>query len=410
MNIVIVGHIDHGKSTIIGRLLADTGSLMEGKLEQIKSYCARHAKDFEYAFVLDSLKGERSQGITINASRIAFKSEKRKYLIIDAPGHSTFLKNMVSGASHAEAALLVIDAGEGIQENSLRHAHILSILGIKQVAVVINKMDLVDYSEDVYNSIRDEYTAFLEKLNLFPMYFIPVSGKCGDNIAESSTNLGWYHGLTILEALDSFETRDDYARAPLRMPVQDIYKFTRLNNKRIIAGRIETGELSVGEEVVFYPSKNRSCIKTIEGFNETPKTKVSAGCSTGITLDKQIYVSRGEIMTTANVQPLHVSSELKVVLIWMGKEDCQKNKEYILKLGATSVPCQLGRVDKVINTSDLSVDNKDYVGCYEVAECSLLLDKPIAHDIIDEFTVTSRFVLVDQYDISGGGVIMQGKG
>src|SRR3989338_2455357 len=179
MNVVIVGHVDHGKSTLVGRLLADTGSLPKGKLEAVKAACERNAKPFEYAFLLDALKDEQSQGISIDTARSFFKSKKRDYIIIDAPGHIEFLKNMITGAARAEAALLIIDANEGIKENSKRHGYMLSFLGIKNVAICVNKMDLVKYSQDVFNHIKTEYTEFLAEVNLEPAYFIPVAAMEG---------------------------------------------------------------------------------------------------------------------------------------------------------------------------------------------------------------------------------------
>src|SRR4051812_26591487 len=206
LSLVVVGHVDHGKSTIIGRLLADTGSLPDGKLEQIRELCARTARPFEYAFLLDALKDERSQGITIDSARVFFPSAKRTYVIIDAPGHIEFLKNMVSGAARAEAAFLVIDAKEGIQENSRRHGYLMGMLGIRQVAVLINKMDLVGYDERTYQALVTEFSGFLAQAGVTPAGFIPVSGASGDNLTRRSTIMGWYGGPTALEMLDGFRT------------------------------------------------------------------------------------------------------------------------------------------------------------------------------------------------------------
>jgi bifunctional enzyme CysN/CysC len=205
MNVVIAGHVDHGKSTIIGRLLADTASLPEGKLEQVKETCRRNSKPFEYAFLLDALKDEQAQGITIDSARCFFETEQRRYIILDAPGYIEFLKNMVTGAARAEAALLVIDADEGIQENSRRHGYMLSMLGIKQVTVLVNKMDLVDYSQEVFDEIVEEYTEFLHQIDIEADSFVPVSGMEGDNIASLSEQTPWYEDETVLEVLDSFE-------------------------------------------------------------------------------------------------------------------------------------------------------------------------------------------------------------
>src|SRR3989339_474219 len=256
MNIVIVGHVDHGKSTVIGRLLADTGSLPEGKLEFVKQMCFKNAKPFEYAFLLDALKDEQSQGITIDTARCFFKTKKRDYIIIDAPGHIEFLKNMITGAARAEAALLVIDAKEGVRENSRRHGYLLSMLGVKQVAVCVNKMDLVDYSQEVFTSIKNEYQEFLDRIGVTPMNFIPLSARNGDNIIVKSDKMPWHSGMTILETVDSFARELDHIKKPFRFPVQDIYKFTETgDDRRIIAGRIETGSIKVGDEGVCLPSE-----------------------------------------------------------------------------------------------------------------------------------------------------------
>jgi bifunctional enzyme CysN/CysC len=257
LNLVIAGHVDHGKSTIIGRMLADTDSLPEGKLEQVKETCRKNSKPFEYAFLL-------------------------QYIILDAPGHIEFLKNMVTGAARAEAALLVIDASEGVKENSRRHGYMLSMLGIKQIAVVVNKMDLVDYDQDTYQKIVEEYTEFLAEIGLEAETFIPVSGMLGDNVADKSENMDWYQGQTVLEQLDSFENEALPHNKPFRMPVQDVYKFTKGgDDRRIVAGTVGAGELNIGDEVVFYPSGKKSTVKSIEGFAEDKQHKVKVGKATG---------------------------------------------------------------------------------------------------------------------------------
>jgi len=312
MNIVIVGHVDHGKSTLMGRLLSDTGSLPEGKLEQVKETCRRNSKPFEYAFLLDALKEERSQGITIDAARCFFKTKKRDYIILDAPGHIEFLKNMITGASRAQAALLVIDAKEGVQENSRRHGYMLSMLGIKQIAVIINKMDLVNYEEEVYEKVNKEYTEFLNIINITPKFIIPVSAFRGDNVIEKSENMPWFHGLSILEVLDHFECEKEEADQVFRMPVQDVYKFTKNgDDRRIIAGTIATGKMGSGDGVVFYPSGKKSHIKSIEEFHANPLEIVKAGKAVGFTLTEQIYITRGELMTIERQMKPKVASRIQ---------------------------------------------------------------------------------------------------
>ena len=202
LSVVITGHVDHGKSTVIGRLLADAGGLPEGKLDQLRGECERNAKPFEYAFLLDALRDEQAQGITIDAARVFFKTAQRRYMIIDAPGHVEFLKNMITGASRAEAALLVIDAKEGIKENSRRHGYLLSVLGISQILVLVNKMDLVAYQRAPFEETVAEYAGFLDQIGVHAAQFIPVAAQPGDNIARRSDRLAWYAGPTVLEALD----------------------------------------------------------------------------------------------------------------------------------------------------------------------------------------------------------------
>jgi bifunctional enzyme CysN/CysC len=278
LQIVIGGHVDHGKSTIIGRLLADTGSLPDGKLAQIREFCLRTARPFEYAFLIDALKDERAQGITIEAARVFFQTPVRDYLIIDAPGHIEFLKNMVTGASRADAALLVIDAHEGIQENSRRHGHLMAMMGLRHVAVLVNKMDLVGFGHARFTQIEAEFRAFLHQVGVRPSHVIPVAGRDGDNIAARSARLPWYRGPTVREALEAFPAAQPEIDGPFRMPIQDVYKFTNGgDDRRIIAGTVLTGRARLGDELVFYPSGKRSAIKTFEAFNRPPQVAAGAG-------------------------------------------------------------------------------------------------------------------------------------
>ncbi|TLU57667.1 MAG: GTP-binding protein, partial [Chlorobium sp.] len=301
MNIVIVGHVDHGKSTVIGRLLADTGSLPRGKLESVKENCRRNSKPFEYAFLLDALKDEQSQGITIDMARCFFKTAQRDYIIIDAPGHIEFLKNMITGASRAESALLVIDIDEGIKENSKRHGHMVAMLGVKHVTVLVNKMDLAGFSQEAFEKLKAEYSDFLARIKVTPVSFIPVSAREGDNIATISERMPWYKGVSVLEQLDLFTSDKELQEKPFRFPVQDIYKFTRSNDdRRIVAGTVAAGSVKVGDEVLFLPSGKQSAIHSVESFNTLPKEAAKVGEATGFTLTTQIYVRPGELMVKAS--------------------------------------------------------------------------------------------------------------
>ena len=409
MSVVFVGHVDHGKSTVIGRLLADTDSLPDGKLEQVRLECKRNASPFEYAYLIDALKDERAQSITIDAARVFFKSQKRNYIIIDAPGHIEFIRNMVTGASRAEAAILVIDAHEGVMENSRRHGYLLWMLGIKQIVVLVNKMDLVDYGQDVFESVTREYSAFLNEIGMQPLTYIPVSGREGDNIAHISENMPWYAGDTVLTALDRFQKAASLEDKPFRMPVQDVYKFTSFgDDRRIVAGTIVSGQMKVGDEVIFYPSTKRSKVKTMEGFSGAPTDSVTSGEAVGFTLNEQIYIQRGEVAALAQEAPPQVSSRLRVSLFWLGKKAMLPKKQYILKLGMARVKVQIEEILRVIDASDVTISaQKDRIELHDVAECILSLHWAIAFDLSESMTDTGRFVIVDDYEICGGGIVLE---
>ena len=409
MNIVIVGHVDHGKSTVIGRLLADTGTLPKGKLESVKENCRKNSKPFEYAFLLDALKDEQSQGITIDMARCFFKTAARDYIIIDAPGHIEFLKNMITGASRAESALLVIDIDEGIQENSKRHGQMVSMLGVKQVTVLVNKMDLVDFREEVFEKLKADYSDFLAQIKVKPVSFIPVSAREGDNIATLSDRMPWYSGATVLEQLDRFTSDKQLQDKPFRFPVQDIYKFTRKNDdRRIVAGTVAAGSVSVGDEVLFLPSGKQSAIQSVESFHTTPKKLATTGEAAGFTLTTQIYIRPGELMVKPSEPLPEVGTRFRVNIFWVGRAPMILQKEYKLKLGSARASVKLAEICNTLDASDLSYSNhKKQLDCRDVGECILETSRPIAFDPASASETTGRFVLVDNYEITGGGIVLE---
>lgn len=411
MSIVIVGHVDHGKSTVVGRLFADTGSLPEGKLDAVRKECARTGKPFEYAFLLDALTDEQDQGITIDTARSFFKTAKRDYIIIDAPGHIEFLKNMISGAARAEAAVLVIDAKEGVRENSRRHGYLLSMLGVRKIIVAVNKMDLAGRDESHFKKIEAEFRAFLKSIGApDPERFIPISALHGENLATRSREMAWYRGPTLLEALDQFEKAPAKTDCPLRLPVQAIYKFvSQGDDRRIVAGRIESGRVNVGDRVVFSPSNKSSQIKSIEAFNAPSRQRIEAGWSTGFTLTEEIYITRGELMSHESAPPL-VSTRFRANMIWLGKKPFEKAKDYKLKIHTQAVPVRLLEIKKVVDASDTGkVMDRQQVNRHDVADVVLETRQPIAFDDISQGEATARFVLVDGYDIAGGGIIVSAE-
>ncbi|MBI2924675.1 MAG: adenylyl-sulfate kinase [Verrucomicrobia bacterium] len=407
LKIVIVGHVDHGKSTFVGRLFYDTGSLPEGKLEQLQKVSERRGVPFEWANLMDALQSERDQNITIDTAQIWFRTPKRQYVIIDAPGHKEFLKNMVTGAANAEAALLLIDAQEGVQENSRRHGYLLNLLGIRQIAVLVNKMDLEHYSQARFDQIELEYRAWLKTIHVEPKVFIPIAAKHGDNIASRSPNTPWWQGPTVVETLDEFKVTELPDDQPLRFPIQDVYRF---DERRILAGRIESGTLRVGDRLLFCPSNKVSTVKSIERWNAPPSDSASAGESIGVTLTEQIFVERGAVAAHEDSPPYELT-RFKARLFWMGRNPFRKGKTYKLKLATQELDCEIDAIDRVIDASSLATvtraADEQFVGRYEVGEVALRTKRPVAFDTHSDIIPTGRFVIVDGFDVSGGGIVAE---
>jgi bifunctional enzyme CysN/CysC len=405
LKIVIVGHVDHGKSTFVGRLFHDTGSLPEGKLEQLQKIAERRGVPFEWANLMDALQSERDQNITIDTAQIWFSTKKRQYVIIDAPGHKEFLKNMITGAANAEAALLLIDANEGIQEQSRRHGYLLNLLGIRQIAVLVNKMDLQGYARERFEQIEADYRAFLKTIGVEPKLFIPMSAKNGDNIASLSKNMPWWRGPTVLAALDEFKVTDRPDNQPLRFPIQDIYRF---DDRRILAGRVEAGTLKVGDRLLFSPGNKTSTVKTIERWNAPASASASAGESIGITLTEQVFVERGAVAAVETAPPYELS-RFRAKLFWLGRKPFAMGKTYKLKLATQEVECGIESIEKVIDASTLETisraHNEIFVGRHEVAELTIRTKRPVAFDAHSEIVPTGRFVIVDGFEVAGGGIV-----
>lgn len=405
LKIVIVGHVDHGKSTLVGRLLHDTGAWPQGKLEELQRAAERRGLPFEWANLMDALQAERDQNITIDTAQIWFQTAKRQYVIIDAPGHKEFLKNMVTGAASAEAALLLLDAREGVQENSRLHAYLLHLLGLRQIAVLVNKMDLADYSAARFARLESEYGAWLGTAGIHPRVFIPIAARHGDNLAARSPKMPWWRGPTVLEALDDFKISVPPDGQPLRFPIQDVYRF---DARRILAGRVESGTIRVGDKLLFSPTDKTSTVKTIERWNAPPASSASVGESIGITLAEQIFVGRGVVAVHETAPPFELSS-FKAHLFWLGRDAFKTGRIYKLKLATQEVECALESIERVIDAATLGrvarQENELFVGRHEVAEVTLHTRRPIAFDVHAELPATGRFVIVDGFEVAGGGII-----
>jgi bifunctional enzyme CysN/CysC len=403
MKIVIVGHVDHGKSTLVGRLFHDTDSLPDGKFEQIQALCKKRGMQFEWSFLMDALQAERDQEITIDTSQIWFKTDKRNYVIIDAPGHKEFLKNMISGAAMSDAALLIIDAKEGVKEQSKRHGYLLHLLGIRQITVAVNKMDLVNYSEKEFNKIEKEYRAYLKEIGVEPTDIIPIAARDGDNIATRSAHMDWYKGPVIIEALDRFKRKPELNELPLRLPIQDVYRFDE--HKRIFAGRIESGTIRVGDELVFSPSNKTSKVSSIEFWNADKEwSEARAGHCIGITLEEQIFVERGEIASLKKDAPV-LTNLFRARIFWLGKEPLEVGKRYTMKINTSEYKVEVREIEQVVSTDDLSRAKSVVVAKNDVAEVVLRVRGLAALDEFEDNQKMGRFMLMDGYDVAGGGII-----
>jgi bifunctional enzyme CysN/CysC len=407
LRVVFVGHVDHGKSTLIGRILHDTGSLPEGKVDEITKACAAEGMEFEFAFLLDALLEEQKQNVTIDTTEIPFRTARRRYAIIDAPGHKEFLKNMITGASRADAAILVISADEGVREQSRRHAYLLSMLGVKHVIVVVNKMDLVDYSEKRFREIEQEYRKFLSELGLDARTFVPASAKEGENVARASMKMKWYCAASVLEALDLLGPQERDIDLPLRFCVQDVYRF---DGRRIIAGRIETGTLRVGDQLVFSPANKSSVVATIERWNARENNVPAvAGDSTGITLSEQIFVERGYVASRENETPIE-ANRFHADLFWIVREPLRVGHLYNLRLATQDVKCEVVSIERVMDSSTLESksDGREQLERNEIGRLTIQTRGRLVIDNHERIPNLGRFVIIDDGQICGGGTIFGG--
>ncbi|TMK52451.1 MAG: adenylyl-sulfate kinase [Alphaproteobacteria bacterium] len=403
VRIVIVGHVDHGKSTLVGRLLHETKRLPEGKLEMLKAVSARRGMPFEWSFLLDALQTERDQGITIDTTQIRFRTGSRDIVLIDAPGHAEFLRNMITGASQADGAVLIIDALEGVRDQTRRHGYLLHLLGVKQVAVVVNKMDRVDFSADRFNEISDEISAHLTDLGMTPTAVIPISARDGDGVAERTPRTRWYQGPTVVEALDALEPARPLEALALRLPVQAIYKF---DDRRIVAGRIESGHLAAGDEIVIMPAGKIAKIKTVESWPLTPvQGKQGAGRSVGITLDRELFVERGDVISHAGSSPRD-TRRLRARIFWLHDKPLANGEQILVRLGTRESRATVVRIEKAVDPGELSSIENESIAKNHVGEIDISLAQPIAADSYSDNPRTGRLVIEVAGRIAGGGLVL----
>ncbi len=407
LNLVVVGHVDHGKSTLIGRLLFDTNSVEDGKIERLQAAAKAEGMEFEYAFLLDALLEEQAQNITMDTTRVPFSTPRRAFTIIDAPGHKEFLKNMITGAASADAAILIVDAKEGLREQTRRHGFLLSLLGLKQIVVAVNKMDLVNYDQKVFDRISAELGEFLGRLGAKPTHFVPISAKRGDGLIKASENLPWYKGPALLEALEQFRATPPIQGAPLRLSVQDIYRF---DARRIVAGMVEAGQVSAGDPIEFHPGGKRSRVKTIENWPATApgvgQGPVGAGRAVAITLEDELFVERGQIGAPPGDTPTE-AHVFTARIFWLHAEPLKVGELVPLRLGTQQGEARLVAIQRTLDATTLesSTGPASEVKRHEVAEIRLRVRRPIACDAGGRIPSLGRFVLMRGRRIAGGGVI-----
>jgi len=400
--IVIVGHVDHGKSTLIGRLLYDTGCLPTDKYSEIQKSSEMLGRIVEFAFVMDCLEEERSRGITIDTTQTFFKTPKRRYVIIDAPGHKEFLKNMITGSSQAEAALLIIDSFEGVRDQTKRHAYILGMLGLKQVCVLLNKIDLVNYSQDKFLELKAEITDFLNKLNVHPNFILPISAIHGDNVATPSKKISWFEGPTVLQALDTFQELK-VEEKPLRLPIQDSYT---IEGKKILVGRVEAGHVRKGDSIYLLPGKKEVEVKNIEKFLEKDVTIANFEESIGIRLTGRHPAKRGQILT-ADLSST-ITDKIKANIFWMDPAGYQTGDTLLFRCVTQEVPCRIEKIYRRFDPASMEFteENASSIRSAEVADILIRLNKKVVVDPFNEIPEMGRFVLEKDGRPVAGGIIL----
>jgi len=411
LRIITVGHVDHGKSTLLGRLLYDTQSLSHEQLVSLHAASAAEGKELELAFVLDAFLEEQAENITMDITQIPFRTAERHYVMMDAPGHKEFLKNMLTGASSAEAAILLVSIVDGLQEQTRRHLQLLSLLGINQVIVVINKLDLIDFSQEAFEQASHLTQQLFEEWSLPVPQIIPTAASLGENIASLSSQMPWYQGQTVLQSLDALTPRISLKTAPLRFVIQDIYPSGKFP---LVVGHVESGSLSLSEELVFWPQgsqQRRTSVRSIEewGASSSPQCAF-AGESIAITLEDSIFVQRGDIASNPQELPLQ-RNDLSIRLFWLEAMPLLMDQEMFLQLGTQRIPgrvtCIENRLDP--NTMTLIVRSPRSLHQHEVADVRFHVCQPLVFDYYEELPATGRVTITNEKGLVGAGIIIRQK-
>ncbi len=401
LKIVIAGHVDHGKSTLIGRLLHDTGSLPPGKAEELEAMSRKRGMDLEWSFVLDALQTERDQAITIDTTRVWFKWKNRRYAIIDAPGHREFVRNMLSGAAEADAAVLVVDVAEGVSEQTKRHAQLLQMLGIRQIVAVLNKMDSVQYDVDVFDRVTIECDRLLAGLGLQARAMIPLCARDGDNLVTMSSNMPWYSGPTVIDVLDEFQPLQPPVDGPVRIRVQDVYRF---DGTRVAVGRIEAGGVAVGDKVLLSPMGSVATVRSIERWNEPQRDIAFAGESVGLTFEEPVFVNRGDVISHELQAPV-LDYGFRAACFWLAETPPVVGEQLTVEFGPTTARVAITAIESVTDSASLERLSVDAVPRYAIVQLRLRSSALLPLDDHASLPASSRLVLMRGRDLVAGGIV-----
>jgi bifunctional enzyme CysN/CysC len=411
LRLLTAGSVDDGKSTLIGRLLNDSKRLYDDQLATLirdSKRVGNAGEEIDYALLMDGLKAEREQGITIDVAYRYFSTSKRKFIIADTPGHEQYTRNMVTGASTAHLAIVLIDARKGVITQTKRHSFLISLLGIKHVIVAINKMDLEDYSEDVFNSIRDEYLEFTTRLQIPDIQFVPLSALKGDNIVDSGSNMPWYHGPTTMNLLETIPATADRNFVDFRFPVQMV---SRPNlDFRGFAGRLSSGIIRKGEEVVALPSGQSSKVKSIETLGEQVDFAFPPQ-SIMLTLEDEIDISRGDMLVRTNNQP-HIERHFEAMLVWMDEKALDLNQQFIIKHTTQKVKARIDEIRYAIDVNTLQRGEAETFELNQMGRVVLTSSRPLFFDSYRKNRQTGSFILIDPltHNTSAVGMIIDRLG
>ncbi|MFT5472535.1 MAG: bifunctional enzyme CysN/CysC [Candidatus Promineifilaceae bacterium] len=408
LRFLTAGSVDDGKSTLIGRLLYDSKMIYEDQLAAVVKDSAVHGTtntDFDPALLTDGLKAEREQGITIDVAYRYFSTDRRKFIIADTPGHEQYTRNMATGASTCNLAIILVDARYGVLEQTRRHSFIASLLGIKHLVIAINKMDLVDYSEETFDRIRKEYEGFAAKLQATELYFLPMSALSGDNVVDPSENMPWFKGAPLLNYLETVPISGDRNLIDFRFPVQ--YVLRPDLNFRGFAGTIASGIARKGDEVMVLPSRKTTRIKSITTFTGELEEAFNP-MAVALTLEDEVDVSRGDMLVSPNNAP-HVAHDFDTVLVWMHDEELVVGKEYLLKCGTNVVPARVNEVKYRFDVNTLHRLDADTLNANDIGRVSISASRPIAFDSYTRNRGTGALVLIDRVSNStmAAGMILE---